>query len=267
MATTTTPERGAAPRRPTLGLVAQAVGVVGTILCVVLIVGLWVGRGMVTERVDELATRADAAVARGVELAETVAQGFEARADEMGQVVADAQAIADDPTASSAVLQGLVARLQPLSDRYAQVRDTYAGLKERVTTAWDFLTTIDRLLPGFALPPTSGERLASIDERLTNLDSAITDILTASRATTQVSESAATVAAMATRLETGLDEATALAREVEADLEDLQGRVAQAADDLEDLLGLAILAATAFLIYLALLHVALWALGRRWRRA
>jgi hypothetical protein len=72
---------------------------------------------------------------------------------------------------------------------------------------------------------------------------------------------------MATRLETGLDEATALAREVEADLEDLQGRVAQAADDLENLLGLVILAGTAFLIYLALLHVALWALGRRWRRA
>ena len=79
------------------------------------------------------------------------------------------------------------------------------------------------------------------------------------------SETAAAIAQGATQLEEGIRVATQLARDVRAGLLEVQDAVADYARRVATLIWVVGLAIALVLAWGALLHVALWELGRRWR--
>jgi hypothetical protein len=93
----------------------------------------------------------------------------------------------------------------------------------------------------------------------------VTDL--SSRAVTRAtaSDSVTAIATGAATLESGIAAATAVTHDVQAGLTDLQDDVDLLDDRVDSAVGMSSIAVAAILGWVALLNIALWALGRRWR--
>ena len=254
-------------RHPTLGLLAEVAGIIGLIVCVIAIVGVLLGRSWVGDRVDAVASGAvealDRAIAVGQEaeagLAEGQALTTERRPNAEGQAV--------NPALDEQAVRALQERLAPLAARYQTARDGYVRLRERATNLFDLVRRVDQLAPGIELPGTLESLVASMDDKLVALDTAVSDLSARATTRTTASDTATTIATGAATLESGITAATTLTQDIQAGLTDLQDDVDRLADRVDSVVGISSIAVAAILAWVGLLHLALWALGRRWRQA
>ena len=117
-------------RNRALGLAAQVAGIVGIVLCLVLAVGVLVGRGWAMDTVSEVATGIDAKAAKAVPLLDTASQKVSEVSGRVGVVADAANALAARPNPSNEFLQGLMGAVGNVSDRYLELRATYGELKD-----------------------------------------------------------------------------------------------------------------------------------------
>lgn len=256
-----------AARRPTLGLIAQILGIAGAAICILAIAGILMGRGMVQERVELLANGAVKALDQAIAVGDQALAGLEAGAQNAQEMRVAAEDLAANPAVDELAISALQERLSPLSQRYAELRDRYVVLREKAS---GFITTaqrLDRLIPGIELPGGPVELVASMDEKLVALDQAITDLSSKADDRTGASATAAAIAAGATQLESGIAAATELTQSIQDELVAVQADVNGFAGRVESLIGVAAIALAIVLAWGVLLHGALWALGRRWRAA
>ena len=252
---------------PTSGVVAEVAGVVGVVLCVLLVVGLWFGRGWLSDRVDGVTAASEHATAHATELSGVAIGELEQRAVEVDGIEAAARQVAGDPAATSAMLQALASRLAPISDAYRTTRGAYVSLREGVSSVLDTVQRLDRVVRSVDIPDSLGSSLSAIDARLAAMDAALTGVIGAGNATVGVSAGATALADQAATLSDALRRAEDVGRMVQVGLTDVQSQLAAAAATLDDLVGYSVIALTVVLIWVLLLNVALWALGRRWRAA
>jgi hypothetical protein len=256
-----------APSHPTLGLVAQILGVLGAVVCAVLIVGVLMGKSWVQERVDHLAQGAVEALDSAIAVSGEALTGLATGATVAAEVRTTAEGIAASPTVDEVAFNALEERLSPLAARYQEARDRYVVLREKATDLMDTVQRLDRLLPGISLPEGPVKLVAGMDEKLADLDAAITGIATAGQSRAAVSGSAAAIAEQVAKLEQGIAAATELTQRIQTGLTDIQGDIDSVGDKIGSLIGISSIAAAIILAWGVLLHVALWALGRRWRAA
>ena len=261
-----------APPRPLArhsrsGVVAEVAGIFGIVLCVLAIVGLWLGRGWLSDRADAFTVAAEHATAHAMALADTAVTETEARAQEVDAIEAAALEVAGDPTATSEALQALVSRLTPVADAYGTTRDTYVSLREGIGAALDTVQRLDRFVRQVDIPDDLGASLSGIDARLVAIDTALSGVVQAGAATTSVSAGATALANQAAALSDALRAAEDVARAAHAGLADVQTQLVSAAATVDELVGYSAIALTVFLTWVLLLNLALWALGRRWRAA
>jgi len=252
---------------PTLGLVAQILGVVGAIICVLAIVGVLFGRGFVQDRIDVLAKGAVKSLDQAVAVSDQALTGLAAGSQGAAEVKAAAETLAASPTIDEAAFTALQDRLAPLSQKYTDLRDRYVVLREKATGFMDTARRLDRLIPGVEIPQGPVDLVAGMDQKLTALDQAITDLSAKATIRSAASETAAAIAVSAGRLEEGIGAATQLTQDIQDGLVGVQGEVGGFADRVSSLLGISSIAVAALFLWFALLHGALWALGRRWRAA
>ena len=109
----------AQPRRPRLGLSAEVAGVIGAILCVVLVIGIWMGRGWFSQHADAFVADADKALAKATQISNTAIAALESRAAEVDSIATDSGTVAADPSAASGVLQPVIDKLSGVAQRYS----------------------------------------------------------------------------------------------------------------------------------------------------
>lgn len=267
MTNETQPAQPAGPSRRNriLGLAAQVAGVIGIVIGFVLVAGVLLGRGWATERVDTIAVRIDVALAKGEPL-------FDAAATKVGEVATQVGALGDaataraaDPGPATALVQGVLQKANAASERYLELRTSYADARERVVSAIDRLNTIDRLVPAISVPQGPVDALATLDQRAQALDATVMDIINVIPNASDV-QVAATIAAKAAAVETALTAVSTGLSDMKARVEALRGDVAS----LHDTANLAITAATIILIlvllYSVLLHWVLFRQGKQLRQ-
>jgi hypothetical protein len=254
------------PRRPVLGAIAQVLGIAGAIVCALAIAGVLLGQSWAKDRLDALAQDVVEALDRAVGVSEDALAGIAAGIEEADGIGTAAQTLASAPTIDEAAMQALIARVAPLAERYQAIRDRYVVLRERATTFMEVARRVDQLIPGITLPEGPVEPLARVDQGLANLDQALVDLTTKALDRAAASEAAAAIATAAGSLESGLTDAQALAQEIHDDLVSAQADVEALADRLESLVGVSALAIGAVLAWILVLHLALFTLGRHWRR-
>ena len=255
------------PRRPRLGLSAEVAGVIGAILCVVLVVGIWMGRGWFSQHAQAFTADADKALAKATQISDKAISGLESRAVEVDSIATDGQAIAADPTAAADKLQAVVARVSGVGQRYAAARDEYIAFRERASTTLDTLGRLDNLLPALTVPPGIKTALANLDDRLTSMDSALTGLAQSASAVVDVQVQAAALATKATAFAAEIRQAEGIGRDLETGLSDLEARLTDSISTVDGLVGMAAIVFSALFVWVFLLNLALWALGRRWRAA
>jgi chromosome segregation ATPase len=242
-------------------------GIIGAFVCTALIVGTLLVRDPVQERLDALAQDAVAALDRAIAVSDEAVVRLEAGAAAASEVRVAAEALRTVPTIEEAAISAIQDRLAPLSTRYQELRDRYVVLRERAGELFTTIDRVERLIPGLELPDGPRELITGIDERLVALDSAVAEVSQRATDRSEASQRAGAIAAGVGRLEEGIVSATEVAEDIQAELVGMQERVGSAADRIESLVGLVSWVLIAVVGWVALLHVALWALGRRWRAA
>jgi len=252
-------------RRPALGLALQVVGIAGALLMIVLIIGLWLGRGWLADRAGGLTNAVDEQATRVVILSDFVVQRLNDAALRVDEYEEQARAIAEETSPPADRLDALRTRLAPLASRYTDARDQFVAIRQRVMSVVDSVQRLDAMVPAIELPGTITGALERIDELLVRLDTALTGLSGTGETAVDVSSFAAARADAAAELAGGLRDAVGLVESLQEGVLSIEQRLVQARSTLAGYVDLTAFGLTAFLVYLVLLHVGLWALGRRMR--
>lgn len=254
-------------RRPTLGLVAQIAGVIGAILCIAAIVVVLTGRTWVQQRVDVLQGSAVEALDQALAVSDQAIEGLSAGSQQAAEIRTAAEGLAANPALDEKALSALQERLAPLSERYSNARERYVTLREKAGNLIDTVGRLERIVPGLEIPDGPTDLVNRIDEGLTNLDQAVTDLSGKAASRVGATEIATSIAAGAARLEEGLGNATQLATNIQTNISEMQDSVTGVAGRLESWLTYGAIAVALLFAWILVLNLALVALGRRWRAA
>jgi len=249
------------PRRRdrVLGTAGQIAGVLGIVVCLLLVIGVIVGDGWAVGTVDDVAASIDAKIAK-VDPLLTQASAKVGEISGRVSTVADiAAGIAADPSPGGAVADALRAGLATVSDRYQTLRSNYAGVRESVQSVVDRLETLDRLVPGVSIPQGPADALAALDARLQEFDAKVSGLITIDPGQGPVNQAAAAIAQKAGEIDARITD-------LQAGIGDVQQRVSALRTKLSDTSGgvklgitLGAFGSILLLLYLALLH---WVLFR-----
>jgi hypothetical protein len=249
------------PRRRdrVLGTAGQVVGVVGIVVCLLLVIGVIVGDGWAVGTVDDVAASIDAKIAKADPLLTQASAKVGEISGRVSTVADIAAGIAADPSPGGAVADALRAGIATVSDRYQTLRTNYAGVRESVQSVVDRLQTLDRLVPGISIPQGPADALAALDARVQEFDAKVSGLVTIDPGQGPVNQAAAAIAQKAGEIDAKITD-------LQGGIGDVQQRVSALRTKLSDTSGgiklgitLGAFGSILLLLYLALLH---WVLFR-----
>jgi predicted RecB family endonuclease len=272
---TTVPEDGATTtkfrpvverrRSPRAARAAQIAGVIGVIVCLILALVVWLGRGAVHGALDDLATSVDGGFDRAVTAIQSVSDQINAAGTQVGSIAADADAIVGK-VASTDAISRLTTRLASFADSYRTIRTRYAEARENLTAAVTSVQRVARLVPGERVPDGAGDRLMTMDAKLQAIDDGLTSTWTVLSSGQVGDAAAAGIATQAHAIQDRLSDAATTVSGLAADIQGAQTRAADTIGSIQTILLVATIALTLFFVWILVLNVALWQLGRIWQR-
>jgi phage shock protein A len=215
--------------------------------------------------VDDLAGGIDAKMAQAVPLLDTASAKVSEINGRVGALTDAANALAAKLDAAPELLGGLKDQLANLQSRYQEFRTSYSGVRDTAISALDRLQLIERLIPGFSVPPEAIDALTAVDARVQELDAKIIGL---SNAITDgpVQKVAAVVAEKTATVRDGLTKVTAVIGEAQTRLTELRTQVASTADTINLFISIGSILLFVLFLYFALLHWMLFHVGRGLRR-
>lgn len=251
-----------------LGWFAMAVGVLGALVCLLVVPAAWVAHGAAQAEARALIDTVDGALGQAAAQLAEVEAGVRAVRARLGSLQTRAEAVAANPAAGEQARAELRALLDSaIGVDYQTVRAGYIAARAQAATGLTILTQLARL-PGVRVPTDEVVRQAvQIDTQLQAIDAELAALRTALEGSElSLSEVAARLAARADELErqvAALDETmstyTAAVNTARARLPDLAATTAGVITGLA--VGLMLIA-----LYGVVLHGALFLLGRIWVR-
>jgi hypothetical protein len=242
-----------------LGTTGQVVGIVGIVVCLLLVVGVVFGRGWAVGTVDDVAAAVDAQIARTGPLLDK-AQSTVGEVSGRVSTVADiASGIAANPAPGGELAQTLRSALAGLSERYQGLRQGYADVRETVVSLIDRLQTLDRLVPGFSVPQGPVDALATFDARVKEFDAKVNDLITIEPGEGPLNQAAGRISEAATGIDTKLQGVQDGIGDVGVRIAELRVKLSDTAGTVKLGITLGTIGAVLLLLYLALLH---WVLFR-----
>jgi uncharacterized phage infection (PIP) family protein YhgE len=256
----------AGKRRRATGTIGQVAGIIGIVVSLALVVGVLYVRGWSTDTVTAVAANVDAAIAKAEPMLETAATTVDQVSQRAADVATAAEAVALDPNATPAALQGILDKLATLAQRYTEFRTGYASAREQVVSVLDRVALLDRLIPGFDVPQGPIDALKGLDEKARAIDTQITGLIDAGLAVQAVNTTASAIAEKARQVETGLGTIGAGIAEVQTRLNTLQSDIANIAATVNTVITILCVALILLLVYMAFLHWVLFRSSRGYAR-
>jgi len=253
-------------RSPPKALAAKVGGIVGVVICALIIVVVWFGFGTVARAVDDLGNDVNAAFDRAITVSESVAGRFDDAVITIDTMRADIAEAAASRTPDMARLSNLQARLEQVSARYLDARVRYAEARESVVGVVSRLQEIARIIPGSRVPENAGDRLAAVDAKILEIDEAIIATGTSVADADPGQAVADALAARATPLKDAIAGGAEAVHGLSANLAGLQATADSTIDGIGLVLLLAALALSVLFGWVLGLNIALWLLGRSWER-
>jgi hypothetical protein len=242
-----------------LGTAGQVVGIVGIVVCLLLIVGVVFGRGWAVGTVDDVSAAVDAQIARTGPLLDKAQSAVGEVSGRVSTVADIASGIAANPAPGGDLAQTLRSALAGLSERYQGLRQGYADVRETVVSLIDRLQTLDRLVPGFSVPQGPVDALATFDARVKEFDAKVNDLITIEPGEGPLNQAAGRISDAATGIDTKLQGVQAGIGDVEVKIAELRVKLSDAAGTVKLGITLGTIRAILLLLYLVLLH---WVLFR-----
>jgi hypothetical protein len=253
-------------RRSRRALAAKIAGIVGIVVCAAILAVVWIGRGALSKAFDDLAADVNGGFERAIAATDGVAERLDEAASRIEGVATEATELASSSSPSPQRLAGLQARLGEFADRYRELRVRYADVKENATSAVTALRNVGRIVPGTRVPEAPTGAIAAVDERLRAIDETLTSAWTSIQEAEPGSAAASALAERATALQAVVEGTAASVAGVSSSLTSAQADATRAIDGIRTILLIAALVISALFIWVLVLNLALWLLGRAWQR-
>ena len=249
-----------------LGGIGMTLAVIGIVLSVATIVGIWIGRGAVNDQLDSIGAgidgrlqRVDAGVGQignRLEMAQGRVNQASVNAAQLGQGSADAP-----------VADALRETTDRLADDVADMRESLASAREVISDTRELLDWVRQRFPILPIPELPGDRLQALDQRVRNLQAAVIQLRTelstrqgpAERLRDRV------VAAM-NNVATSIGEMASQVSDVNARVNDARTSVAEPLATVERGVTMAAIVASLLCLYGVLLNLCLFVVARAWFR-
>jgi len=183
----------------------------------------------------------------------------------VGSIATDADAIVGK-VASTDAINRLTTRLAGFADSYRTIRTRYGEARENLTAAVTSVQRVARLVPGERVPDGVGDRLTTMDAKLQAIDDGLTSAWTVLASGGVGDAAASAIAAQAHAIQGRLNDASTTVDGLATDIQGVQTRAADTIGSIQTILLLATIAITLFFVWIVVLNVALWQLGRIWQR-
>ena len=149
-----------------VGAIGMALGVIGMVLSVALIVGIWVGRGAVNAEVASIVAGIDGRLQRVDAALDALESRLETAQGRVDLVGARATQLGQGPVADGPIMEALSEATNQLVDEYADMRESYVTAREGIIDASERLDQVRRRFPRLPIPQLPGDQLQTIDQRL-----------------------------------------------------------------------------------------------------
>jgi hypothetical protein len=249
-----------------LALVAELAGVVGGAICLVLIAVVWLGIGRVSGAIDDLALSVDNGFGRAIAATTAVATRLDGEATDAGAIAADATQLSSEASPPESAVVALTTRIGRLSDAYSQLRVRLGDARESIGTAVASIQRVAQLLPGARVPAAPVGALAAVDAKLQAVDDGLAAMWPSDGSGGAASQAVATIASVATTVRAAVADTSTAIQGLSTNLEAVRQSAAGTIADIRSILLLAGVVISLLLIWVFILNVAMWQLGRTWRR-
>jgi hypothetical protein len=252
-------------RAPRKAAAAKVAGIVGVVICVLIIVVVWFGLGTVSRTIDDLGNSVNGGFDRAIAATDTVANGLNQAVASIDSMRAEAVELAagrPDPERFA----GLQARLGQLADRYRDLRTRYVEARETVVGVTATVGRVAQLIPGTRAPEGAGDRLVAVDATLQEIDDALVSTWTSLSDADPGAAAAEALANRATPLQDAISGAATAVDGLSTNLEGVQANADATIDSIRTILLVAAIALSVLFVWVLALNIALWLLGRAWER-
>ena len=259
------PAAQAAPATPPpaggskLAIVGQVVGIAGIVVCLALAVGVLLGRGWAVDQVTSVSATIDETLAEGVPLLDSASTKVSDVQEQVVALEAAAIAVTGNPNPAPALANALSERLSGVSERYLELRTTYASARENIVSAVQRLQMLDRLVPGIEIPQGPIDALTALDERVQELDASLSGIIGPNGVVDSIQGAAQRIAERIDQADELLAKAEAGLEEAQAKLTETRTRIASTTATITTGISIGSIGLVVVFLYLALLH---WILFR-----
>jgi hypothetical protein len=237
--------------------VLQLLGFVGLLACIVLAIGILLGRTWIGLAVGDGFTTVGTTISDGLASIDDARARLTDGGGRLDELISQLGPL----PATSPIPAAVAARVTEVVDAAAPARDRFVDARSQAQAAVRFLQLAGRVAPGNELPTGVSTALANADERLARIDGALLRLRGAARAT--AGDVAAAANAMRDAVTRAADAATSLRDEVDA----LRTRVVGVQASIDRVLWLGTAALLVIVGYVALLNLLVIWLTRRARRA
>lgn len=250
-----------------LGVIGMTLAVIGIIISVAMIVGIWIGRGAVSSELASISTGIDGRLQRVDAALDQLARRLERAQGRVDGASAVAMKLGEGPAADGPIADALRETADQLADDYGNMRDAFATAREGISAASDLLDWVRQHFPMLPIPRLPGDRVQELDQRLTDLNASVTQLRT-EMSTRQgpVERLGDRVGATLNNVATSIGEVASQVGGVQARVNDARTTLAETQATAERWVTVGAIVASIFNLYGILLNLCLFVVARAWFR-
>jgi hypothetical protein len=244
----------------------MTLAVIGIVVSLAMIVGIWIGRGAVNAELASLSAGLDGRLQRVDAALDVVTRRLVSARGRVDQASTNAmqlgQGAADGP-----VVDALRETTDRLADEYADMRESFAVAREGILDTRELLDRVRQRFPRLPIPELPGDRIVALDQRVRGLNASLAE-LRAELSARQgpVERLRDRVVAGLNNLEAGIGEITAGVRDVNVRVNEARTSLAETEATAERWVTVGAIVATLLSLYGVLLNLCLFVVARAWFR-
>ena len=253
--------------RRVLGAVGMTLGVIGIVLCLASIAGIWIGRGTVNAEVASIVAGIDGRLQRvdaALDELESRLERTQGRVEQGGTI---AMQLGRDAAADGPIADALRETADGLVDTYADMRESYVTAREGMLDTRERLDQVRQRFPRLPIPELPGDRLQALDQRLRDLNASLVQMrLELSTREGPGDRIRDRVVTAMNNVATGIGEITAQASDVGSRIDGARTSLEETQATVEGWVTLGTIVLSLLCLYGALLNLCLFVVARTWFR-
>jgi chromosome segregation ATPase len=247
--------------------IGMTLAVIGIVISLAMIVGIWSGRGAVSSELASISAGIDGRLQRVDAALDHLTNRLETAQGRVNEASANAMQLGQGSTADGPIVDALGEKADQLADDYADMRESFVIAREGIIDARERLDWLRQQFPMLPIPQLSGDQLQALEQRLGDLNASLAQLrIELSTRQGPVAQIRDRVIAALNNVSTGIGEVASQVSAAEARVDGARTSLAETQAAVERWATAGAVVASLLCLYGVLLNLSLFVVARAWFR-